>query len=40
MLTLLAAILFYAIFMWTVQKRRQVQVQAVPVARRRLNRQM
>ena len=34
MLTLLAAILFYAIFMWTVQKRRQMQVQAALVARR------
>lgn len=39
MLTLLAAVLFYAIFMWTVQKRRQMQAQAVVVARRRLNRQ-
>ena len=40
MLTLLAAILFYAIFMWAMQKRRQMQVQAALVARRRMNRQM
>jgi len=37
MLTLLAAILFYVIFMWSVQKRRQLQTQAALAQKRRPN---